>query len=153
VNATQVFAKEGYPVKVVNLNFFSLDKRYPEVAEVLKNLEARATVQFPDLVDLSAAKITELDYDVQVKRDLERIRQELGLKYLLILTRSGVNPVSYRFVGIDLNEYDYAVIQSFQNNFNLFYGLLKLVDPYYDTRLLRSNLSLFVKTMSVKGSN
>ena len=153
-NSVQIFSKKGFDVKIVNMNFFNLRSKYPELEGLIsKKMEAQSEVDFDKLLDMRIEKVSGFDYDVHIKKDLNRVKEELGLRYLVILANYEINPGVYKVIAIDLVNYNYVFSLNMKSKKEFFWGLKKLFNPTAEIEKMRADLTTIVDLLKKKAAN
>ncbi|MFC1504718.1 hypothetical protein ACFL6D_04810 [Spirochaetota bacterium] len=164
----QAFARAGYDVKIVNLNFFELYYKYPMIPKIMaKNFSSSAKMKFNEFLDRSIERVSDFDRDVEIKKDLARIKEELGLKYLvIIIKRSGgkhIIPIlpffswgvhkKYDVIGINLTSYTFSFLQSLKENdeWIVIRGIMGLINPFYEKQKTEKYLDQMIGLIKRKG--
>ncbi|MBN8217179.1 MAG: hypothetical protein J0L75_11100 [Spirochaetes bacterium] len=146
--AVQICGELGFPVKILDMNFFTLRHKYPEAAKILKeNFSATGKVDFDALLEKATQKESDFATDVEIKKDLNRIRDDLGIRYLIIIGYRGPNPSYYRTAVIDFTTYTFVLNQSALTRWEVFYRLIHAFVPGYRLEHLKTELRQILQTI------
>lgn len=145
MTAVRVFTEAGFQVKLVGMNFFTLTERYPAAGKILRDkFTATGKIDFDQLLDKAYERTSDFDYDVAVKKDLNRIRDDLGCKYLVLIVHEGEVPARYRTVVLDFTTYSYLFSQDALTKPMFGAGLLKSTMPAFMLDRMRCELRQLV---------
>lgn len=149
MDVTRNFLSAGYAVKALNVIPFY--KSYPFLEKMFVDSTSKFKVNVDDILSKTREVHTSYANDVNIKKELETVKSDMGLDYLLVVYRIQMRgQVKYFLTGIDVGNFEIVYTQSYvpSNGF----ALAKWVVPFYEERRFDQAIQKFISTIGQAGS-
>lgn len=141
------FLAKGYNVKA--LNTINSYLTYPFLRKIFEGeLNVKFRTKIEELLKKSVKTSTPFDREVRIKRELEAVKSELGIDYLLVFYRLDKN--KYSLIGLDIGNFEVVYVQTYIPPAGCL--LVKLLTPFYEERQLDRIVNKFIETINRTGS-